>query len=80
MNDILTLTLKNIIKLCYEILTITSGHKHKTSEKKLSSFQKGYLHGFRDAEYAMDSLRISNNFLRNLIKAISAKNNNNTSL
>jgi hypothetical protein len=37
------------LKLCYEILTIKSGHKHSAQEKQLSTFQRGYAAGMKDA-------------------------------
>ena len=37
------------LKLCYEILTIKSGHKHSAQEKQLSIFQRGYAAGMKDA-------------------------------
>ena len=39
------LTLINRLKLCFEILTIRSGHKHTAQEKQLSTFQRGYKAG-----------------------------------
>ncbi len=44
------LTLVNRIKLCWEILTITSGHAHATQEKQLSTFMRGYDAGMKDAK------------------------------
>jgi hypothetical protein len=37
------------LKLCYEILTIKSGHKHSAQEKQLSTFRRGYASGMKDA-------------------------------
>lgn len=37
------------LKLCYEILTLKSGHKHSAQEKQLSTFQRGYDAGMKDA-------------------------------
>jgi len=42
------LTLKHRLKLCLEILTITSGHAHSADEKQLSVFQRGYDAGLFD--------------------------------
>ena len=44
----MTLTIKNRIILCWEILTITSGHKHPAHVKQLSTFMDGYTAGFKD--------------------------------
>lgn len=44
------LTLIKRLKLCFEILTIRSGHKHPAQEKQLSTFLKGYTAGLRDKE------------------------------
>lgn len=38
------------LKLCYEILTLRSGHKHASFEKQLSTFNRGYLAGMKDAK------------------------------
>ena len=42
------LTLKNRILLCWEILTVKSGHAHPAQEKQLSIFQRGYSSGLSD--------------------------------
>jgi len=42
------LTLRARIKLCWEILTISSGHNHPAHEKQLSIFQRGYDAGLRE--------------------------------
>lgn len=44
------LTWWNRLKLCWEILTVTSGHKHTAQEKILSSFQRGYDAGRLDGQ------------------------------
>ena len=44
----MNLTMINKIKLCFEILTAKSGHKHHAQEKQLSTFQHGYAAGMRD--------------------------------
>ena len=44
----MNLTMINKIKLCLEILTAKSGHKHKAQEKMLSTFQRGYVAGVND--------------------------------
>ncbi|HBA1511074.1 hypothetical protein I5420_08080 [Citrobacter koseri] len=43
------LTLINRLKLCWEILTVKSGHAHTAQEKQLSTFQRGYRAGLKDA-------------------------------
>jgi hypothetical protein len=43
----LTFTAK--MKLCWEIMTITSGHAHTALDKQLSTFQRGYAAGVNDA-------------------------------
>ena len=44
------LTLKNRIKLCWEILTIRSGHRHPAHEKQLPTFLRGYQAGRKDEQ------------------------------
>jgi len=44
------LTIKNRLKICWEVLTIRSGHKHSAQEKILSTFQRGYDAGRLDAK------------------------------
>ena len=44
----MNLTMVNKIKLCLEILTAKSRHKHKAQEKMLSTFQRGYVAGVND--------------------------------
>ncbi len=41
------------LKLCWEIMTLRSGHKHPSQLKQLSTFQAGYKAGFIDASYEM---------------------------
>jgi hypothetical protein len=43
------LTLAKRIKLAFEALTTTSGHNHSSDEKQLSTFQRGYDAGMKDA-------------------------------
>lgn len=45
---ILKLTFLVRLKLCWEILTVNSGHGHPATEKNLSTFQKGYDAGLYD--------------------------------
>ena len=42
------LTIANRLKLCFEVLTIRSGHKHTAQEKGLSTFRRGYDAGRMD--------------------------------
>ena len=42
------LTFINRLKICWEVLTVTSGHKHSAQEKQLSTFIRGYNAGFND--------------------------------
>ena len=44
----MNLTMVNKIKLCFEILTAKSGHKHPAQEKQLSTFKRGYSDGIND--------------------------------
>jgi hypothetical protein len=44
------LTIIHRLKLCFEILTSRSGHKHSSNEKQLSVFQRGYLAGLVDGK------------------------------
>lgn len=50
------LTIKNRLKLCFEILTTTSGHGHPTDEKQISIFQRGYAAGLRDGKHEYNEL------------------------
>jgi hypothetical protein len=45
------LTFLNRIKICWETLTIRSGHAHTAQEKQLSVFQRGYHAGLKDCEH-----------------------------
>ena len=49
------LTIINRLKLCWEILTVRSGHSHSAQEKQLSTFQRGYCAGMRDMKLVSDS-------------------------
>jgi len=42
------LTIMVRLKLCWEILTVRSGHNHAAQEKILSTFQRGYEAGYYD--------------------------------
>lgn len=42
------LTIKNRLKLCWEILTARSGHNHPSHIKQLSIFMRGYEAGYKD--------------------------------
>ena len=44
------LTIRNRLKLCWEIITMRSGHRHAAHEKNLSTFMRGYHAGLKDAE------------------------------
>ncbi len=50
------LTLINRLKLCLEIMTIRSGHKHTAQEKSLSTFVKGYKAGMTDQRLERDKM------------------------
>jgi hypothetical protein len=43
------LTFATRLRLCWEVLTIRSGHRHSAQEKQLSTFQRGYDAGTKDA-------------------------------
>ena len=45
------LTIWNRIKICWEVLTIRSGHAHTAQEKQLSIFCRGYRAGYNDGYY-----------------------------
>ena len=45
------LTFWNRLKLCFEVLTIRSGHAHQVQEKQLSTFQRGYCAGMEDGDW-----------------------------
>ena len=42
------LTILTRFKLCFEVLTIRSCHKHPAQVKQLSVFQQGYMEGLKD--------------------------------
>ena len=42
------LTIWNRLKLCFEIMTTRSGHRHASQEKQLSTFLRGYRAGLND--------------------------------
>lgn len=44
------LTIWGRIKICFEVLTSRSGHKHPSQEKQLSLFKRGYAAGFSDGK------------------------------
>jgi hypothetical protein len=46
----LKLTFWNRLKICFEVMTITSGHKHSAQEKQLSTFIRGYEAGLYDGK------------------------------
>lgn len=46
----MNLTIKKRLQLCWEILTIRSGHKHPAQEKGLSLFQMGYKTGLTEGK------------------------------
>ena len=49
------LTFANRIKIAVEVLTTTSGHSHPSDEKQLSTFQRGYDAGMKDARLMQNS-------------------------
>lgn len=44
------LTIINRLKICWEVLTIRSGHKHPAQVKQLSIFIQGYEAGRQDEQ------------------------------
>lgn len=46
----MVLTLRNRIRIAWEVLTICSGHAHKAHEKQLTTFTRGYYAGIKDAQ------------------------------
>lgn len=51
LRGLMKLTFLNRVKICWETLTIRSGHAHTAQEKQLSIFQHGYHAGLKDAEH-----------------------------
>lgn len=51
----MNLTFFKRLKLCFEILTIRSGHKHPAQEKQLSTFIKGYHAGVLDRDLDLET-------------------------
>ena len=47
-RKVMKLTILKRIKLCFEVMTIRSGHAHTAQEKQLSVFQRGYETGRTD--------------------------------
>lgn len=47
------LTIRNRIKIAWEALTSRSGHPHPSQEKQLSTFQRGYAAGMKDAKLSL---------------------------
>jgi len=56
------LTLLNRLRICFEVLTIRSGHKHHSQEKQLTTFQNGYAAGYADKarEWPYQARRVRN--------------------
>ena len=57
MRGFMKLTLLNRLKLCLEILTTQSGHKHTAVEKQLSTFKHGYEDGFKDCSLEIQAIK-----------------------
>ena len=51
---IMRLTIRNRIRIAWEVLTSRSGHDHPSQEKQLSIFQRGYDAGMKDAKLSLD--------------------------
>lgn len=49
----MTLNIWLKFKLCWEIITLRSGHNHPPQLKQLSTFEIGYKAGFIDATHEM---------------------------
>ena len=45
------LSIVNRLKICWEVLTASSGHAHTAQEKQLSTFVRGYDAGRKDERY-----------------------------
>ena len=45
------LSIINRLKICWEVLTVTSGHAHTAQEKQLSTFERGYFAGRKDEKH-----------------------------
>lgn len=51
------LTILNRLKICFEILTVRSGHAHIANEKQLSTFLRGYDAGVKDEKLNAQPLK-----------------------
>jgi hypothetical protein len=51
------LTIRNRIKIAWEALTSRSGHAHPSQEKQLSTFQRGYDAGMKDAKLSLENVQ-----------------------
>jgi len=51
------LTIRNRIKIAWEALTSRSGHAHPSQEKQLSTFQRGYDAGMKDAKLSLENAK-----------------------
>lgn len=60
------LTLWNRLKICFEVLTVRSGHKHVAQEKQLQTFQNGYAAGYADKTRGSPETPGSASYLRKL--------------
>ena len=49
------LTIRNRIRIAWEALTSRSGHAHPSQEKQLSTFQRGYDAGMKDAKLSLEN-------------------------
>ena len=51
------LTLINRLRICFEVLTIRSRHKHTAQEKQSTTFMKGYNAWFKDCKLSRSNER-----------------------
>ena len=50
------LTIIHRIRIAWEALTSRSGHAHPSQEKQLSTFQRGYDAGMKDAKLSLENV------------------------
>jgi hypothetical protein len=51
------LTFRNRVKICFEVMTKRSGHKHIAKEKCLSTFIRGYQAGRLDTVLEIEQIK-----------------------
>ena len=66
----MTLTIWNRLKICFEVLTSRSGHKHPSQEKQLSLFKRGYKAGLDDTGGQKMNVELDENEIKEIAKCL----------